>query len=257
MKKLGLYVGVALAISASSAHAQMAVFDATLNSTGLGTLVKEGMTAVNTAETVLNTAATVNSVMHGNFMALDRLAPGLMTSELLQPLGLDSGALANTLGGAEQLGQLGGKISGLYQQAQGMTNYYVPNGSDFRSMLNMSTARSIAGQLALSKQMMDSTAERQQMIPGLLSATAATRDVKDAVDAGTTVAGQQLAQTSQTNQLLALQLYSQAEERRERAVQDQAWMQGADTLYATAKAAANRAASGQVELVSDDVTQAQ
>lgn len=257
MKPHALFVfAVAVCAWGGKSEAQLVVVDPALNSTSLATYAKAALTEVhaaqevlNTAQTVVNTAGVLNSVAHGNIMGLTALMPALNRLGITQPLGEDAGALADLMSGVGDVASVGQGLGGLYSQAKQMTTMFTPGGNDFRAQRMRFDANSAAGQLAAATQVLGSSTNRSAMLPTLNAGAANTATLKSAVDANVTLAGQQLIQGNQTNQLLALQLYQNAQTKADRALEEQEWRQGAEGLAARARAAAANAASGKVQLV--------
>lgn len=210
-------------------------------------LAKDAVTAVNTGQDVVNTGRMVAGTIHGNGFGITTLVPLLGGALASNPLGNDAGAATSLMSGVGT----GGGMGGLFNGFLGNTQTFQPTGGDPEAQMLTQRARAAAGQLAVGQQFMNSGTTRLSLLPGLLGAIGGTADVKDAVDANTRVAGEQMTEGAQSSQLQALQIYQQAEANAQASRRDLAWRQSAENMTRQSQAAADAAGGGQVSLVNN------
>lgn len=221
-----------------AARAQLVVIDP-------ATLAKDGQIAVSTAQQVQNGIKEVGAMIHGN--GFGSLVPGLSSGMATNPLGADAASATALMSGSGT----GGGMSGLYSRFTSQAMPYNPTGDDPQAVMLRQRAQAAAGQMAVAQQFVNGSTNRLSLLPQLATALTGTADVKDAVDVNTRVNSEQMTQGAQQQELQALALYQQGEQNAQRSRVEIIWRQGADNYATKAQAAADAAAAGQVQLVTN------
>jgi hypothetical protein len=249
-------LAVALLLLAPPAHAQWLVNDPQLNTTAIATFGKTALAEahaaqqmISEAQTVVNTVGILNAAAHGNVMGLTQLAPQLGLES--NPLGksADAQGAAMLISGAGEFAGMSGQLANLFQQAQANTITYRPVGNDWSARAMMTQAQAAAGQMAISQRYMDSGQIRLNAMPTFLRQAEMSGDIKSSVDAGNTIAGQQLTQMQQQNQLIAMQIYQKAQEDSQRSLAEQEHRRAADSFVASAQRAADNVRGGHSSFI--------
>ncbi len=237
-------VGMLVAASSRSAHAQLAVFDGP----AFGQLVAQaahGVTELSDLSVQITRLESIGAIsqasydqltnFYNSFAHLDnatQLAPLLSTTSASFPLP-EMVQVEALLEGQGFTGTLASQSLRILNSIQ----HYAPPGTDFAATQMNASARATAGTMATAETIFNSAEQRQQGLAQLMGGVATSTDPKQSLDITARATIENGFAQTQANQVAALQVMQKAQEDAEQQQQDQAWRQGAEGLVAQATAA--------------------